>query len=218
LSKKLATSTEQQARFPADSFRGGPQFFEGSVLDLADALLADAEQVADLAEAVGAVAGQAEAEVEDLALAGPEVLHQEVQGFLAFGVLADRGAFVVRHRLGQFEIAVVVQDGVEGDWCAGGRLEMGEMFEAAAGAGGEFLRAGKVFAAVGEGFGFLLKEAEFLQVMRRKADEMALTGDGDLQGLADPPGRVGGEPSAVADVEAVDGCMRPQTASWSRSA
>ena len=34
---------------------------------------------------------------------------------------------------------------------------------------------------------------------------MALPGDGDLQRLANPPGRVGGQPGAVADVEAVDG-------------
>src|SRR4051794_23049470 len=77
-------SPEQQARIPTDPLGGGPQLLQRPVLDLADALLADPEQVADLAQAVGAVAGQAETQVEHLALPRPQVLHQEVQGFLTF--------------------------------------------------------------------------------------------------------------------------------------
>ena len=69
---------------------------------------------------------------------------------------------------------------------------------------GQFLRAGQVLAAVGQGFGLLLQQAEFLQVVRRQADQVALAGDGDLQRLANPPGRVGRQAGAVADVEAVD--------------
>ena len=82
---------------------------------------------------------------------------------------------------------------------------MGQVLEAAAGARGQFLRAGQVLAAVRQGFGFLLQEAEFLQVVRRQADQVALPGDGDLQRLANPPGGVGRQARAVADVEAVDG-------------
>ena len=82
---------------------------------------------------------------------------------------------------------------------------MGQVFEAAAGARGQFLRAGQVLAAVGQGFGFLLEQAEFLQVVRRQADQVALPGDRDLQRLPNPPGGVGGQAGAVADVEAVDG-------------
>ena len=70
---------------------------------------------------------------------------------------------VVGHRLGELEIAVVVEDGVEGNRRARGGLQVGQVFEAAAGAVGEFLRAGQVLAAVGQGFGFLLQQAEFLQ-------------------------------------------------------
>ena len=70
---------------------------------------------------------------------------------------------------------------------------------------GQFLRAGQVLAAVGQGFGLLLQQAEFLEVVRRQADQVALAGDGDLQRLANPPGGVGGQAGAVADVEAVDG-------------
>ena len=94
---------------------------------------------------------------------GPKVFHQEAEGFLAFGVGAQRLAFVVGHRFGELEIAVVVEDGVEGDRSAGGGLQVGQVFEAGAGAGGQFLRAGQMLAAVGEGFGFLLQEAELLQ-------------------------------------------------------
>ncbi len=82
---------------------------------------------------------------------------------------------------------------------------MGQVLEAAAGAGSQFLRAGQVLAAVSQGFGFLLEQAEFLEVVRRQADQMALAGDRDLQGLTNPPGGVGGQAGAVADVEAIDG-------------
>ena len=88
---------------------------------------------------------------------------------------------------------------------AGGGLQMGQVFQAAAGAGGQLLRAGQVLAAVRQGLGFLLEQAEFLEVVRRQADQVALAGDGDLQRLPNPPGRIGGQPGAVADVEAVDG-------------
>src|ERR1700733_3203466 len=40
--------------------------------------------------------------------------------------------------------------------------------------------------------------------MRRQAHEMALSGHGDLQSLPNPPGRIGCEPGAVADVEPVN--------------
>src|SRR5579883_153395 len=43
----------------------------------------------------------------------------------------------------------------------------------------------------------------------RQADQVALPGDGDLQGLANPPRRVGRQAGAVADVEAVDGLHQP---------
>ena len=38
---------------------------------------------------------------------------------------------------------------------------------------------------------------------------MALAGDGDLQRLANPPRRVGGEAGAVRNVESVDGLHQP---------
>ncbi len=50
----------------------------------------------------------------------------------------------------------------------------------------------------------MLKQAEFLKVVRRQADQVTLTCDCDLQRLANPPGGVGRESSAVADVETVD--------------
>src|SRR5262249_36182216 len=110
--ERRGRSAQQQARLPADALGGSAELLEGAVLDLADALLADAEEVPDLAEAVGAVTGEPEAEVEDLALARAEVLHQEVEGLLALGVLALGRALVVGHRLGELEVAVVVEDGV----------------------------------------------------------------------------------------------------------
>jgi len=45
----IHSSSQQQARFPADAFGRGAELFQGAILDLADALLADAQEVADLA-------------------------------------------------------------------------------------------------------------------------------------------------------------------------
>src|SRR5262245_22799518 len=194
-------SLQQQIRFPANALGAGAELLEGAILDLPDALLANAEQVADLPQAVSAVAGQAEAQVEDLALARPQVFHQEAQRLLALGALLERGALVVGHRLGQLEVAVVVKDGIEADGCARGGLKVREVLEAGAGAAGELLRAGQVLAAMGKCLGLLLQKAELLQVVRAEADQMALPRDGDLQGLADPPGRIGGQAGAMADVE-----------------
>src|SRR2546429_639842 len=62
-------STEQKAGLPADTLGGRAQLLQGPVLDLTNALLADPQQVPDLAQAGGAVPGRAEAHVEHLALA-----------------------------------------------------------------------------------------------------------------------------------------------------
>ena len=120
-------------------------------------------------------------------------------------MVAQDAALVIGHGLGELEIAVVVEDGIEGNRGTRGGLQMGEMLEAGTGAMGEFLRAGQVLAAVGEGFRLLLQKAQFLQVVRRQADQMALASHRDLQRLPNPPGRVGRQAGAVADVEAVDG-------------
>ncbi len=196
---------QEQARIPSDAFGGSTKFFQGAVLNLADPLFANAEQVADLAEAVCAVAGQAEPQIEDFPFAWSQVFHQEAEGFLSFGIRPLDLAVVVGHRLGQFEIAVVVEHGIQRDRSTSGGLEVGQVLKTAARSRRKFLRTWEMFSAVGECFGFLLEEAEFLEVVRREADEMALAGNGDLECLSNPPGRVGGEPCAVADVKTIDG-------------
>ena len=158
----------------------------------------------DLAKAVGTAAGEAEAEVQHFAFAGTQVFHEELERFLAFVVLVERKGLRVWHRFGELEIAIVVEDGVQANGRAGGGLQVVEVLEAAARSRRQFLGARQVLAAVRQGFGLLLKEAEFLKVVRRQADQVALAGDRDLQRLANPPGGVRRESRAVADVEAVD--------------
>src|SRR5262245_25220888 len=101
---------QQQVCLPADPFGGGAELFQSPVLDLADSLLADPQQVADLAQAVSAVTSQAEPQVQHFPLARPQVFHEEAQRLLAFGILLERGALVVGHRLGELEVAVVVEN------------------------------------------------------------------------------------------------------------
>ncbi len=84
-------------------------------------------------QAVRPISSQAETKVKHLPFARSKVFHQVGERFLAFVVGADRGAFVVGHRLGKLEVAVVVEDGVQGNRSAGSRLQMRQVLEAAAG-------------------------------------------------------------------------------------
>lgn len=196
---------QQQIRLPANSFGAGAELFESAVLNLAHTLLGDPQLMANLAETVGAAAGQAETQVEHLAFARAEVFHQERQCFDALVVLLEDVGLVIRHRFGQLEIAVVIEDGIQADGRAGRGLQVGEMFETRAGAGSEFLRARQMFPAVSQCFAFLLEQTEFLQVVRAETDEVALASDGDLQCLPNPPRRIRRQASAVAHVESING-------------
>ncbi len=96
----------------------------------------------DLAKAMGSAAGKPEAKIEDLPFARPQVLHEKLQSFLAFGNLPKRRTFIIGHGFGQLKIAVIVKDGIQGDRRSRGCLQMGQMFEAAASSGGQLLGAG----------------------------------------------------------------------------
>lgn len=200
----IPISIQQRAGVPADAFRAGAEFFECAILNLSNTLFTDAKQVANLPEAVRAGTRQAETKIKNLAFAWPQVFHQEGQRFLAFGIVLFRLRVVVGHRFGQFEIAVIVEDSIQADGSAGCGLEMREVFETGTSAAGEFLRAGKMLAAVGQGFRFLLQQTEFLQVMWAETHQMALASDRDLQRLANPPRGIRGQPRAVADVETIN--------------
>src|SRR5262249_46261014 len=77
--------TEQQAGFPAHALCRRPQLLQRPILDLPHAFLADSQEMADLPQAVRAVAGETEPQVEHLALPRPKILHQEMERFLSLG-------------------------------------------------------------------------------------------------------------------------------------
>ena len=151
LSLKLAQSSSRFGSQPTRSALAR-SFSSAAILNLPDTLLGNAEQVADLPKAVGAVAGQAEAKIENLAFARPKVFHQERQCLDCARCSAGGCSTVIGHRLGQLEIAVVIEDGIQADGSAGGGLEMRQVFEARARAMSQFLRARQVLAAVGQSF------------------------------------------------------------------
>jgi len=118
---------------------------------------------------MGAVARQPEAQVQHLSFPRPKIFHEEGQRFLAFGIRPQCLTFIVGHRFGELEVAVIVQNGVEGNGGSSGGLQVGEVFEAAAGSASELLRTGEMLAAVGQRLGFLLELSQLLQVVRRQA-------------------------------------------------
>src|SRR5207302_6944719 len=131
---------------PANAFGRSAELLQRAVLNLANPLLADAQQMTDLPQAVCAVAGQSETEIEDATFARPEVFHKEIQGFLPFGVLSQSRALVIGHGLGELEVAVIIQDCVERDGSAGCGLKMRQVLQAAPRAGSKLLRAGQMLA------------------------------------------------------------------------
>ena len=93
--------------------------------DLADALLADAQEVADLTQAVRAVACQTETQVQDLLLPRPQVLHEEADGLEPQGLgdldvlLGDVGLRAVRGDTGDLDAHLVDLAQVVGEADAG---------------------------------------------------------------------------------------------------
>ena len=57
------TLSQQNAGFPTHPLRGTAEFFEGAILDLSNPFFANAKKVANLAKAMGAIAGQSEGRV-----------------------------------------------------------------------------------------------------------------------------------------------------------
>ena len=97
--------------------------------------------MADLTQAVSAGAGQAKAEVKHFAFAGTQVVHQVVESFLAFVVIPQDVRVVIRHCLGELEIAVVIKNGIQADRCAEVAVcKWCKVFQTAAGAFGQFLQ------------------------------------------------------------------------------
>ena len=125
--------------------------------------------MADLTQAMGAVAGQPETQIQHFSFPRPKIFHEEGQRFLAFGIRPQGLTFIVGHSFGELEVAVIVENGVEGNGGSSGGLQVSEMFEAAAGSAGKLLRTGEMLAAVSQGLGFLLELPQLLQVVRRQA-------------------------------------------------
>src|SRR5262245_26872835 len=111
----------------------------------------------NLAEAVRASARKAKSKIKHLAFAWSQVLHQEGQRFQPLGIVLFGLGIIIGHRLGQFEIAVVVENGIEADRSTGCSLQMSEVFKTGAGSTCEFLWAWQMLTAMCQGFRFLLQ-------------------------------------------------------------
>ena len=98
--------------------------------------------MADLSQAMSAGTRQAKTKIENFPLAWTQVIHQIVEGFLAFVVIAKDVCIVVRHRFGELEVAVIIEHSIQADWGASSCLQVGQVFQATAGSLGEFLGAG----------------------------------------------------------------------------
>src|SRR5690606_6094036 len=180
---------------------------EGEGLDLADALAADAEDLADLGEGVDLARADAEAHAEDLLLAGREHA-QRAQDVLLEVVVDDavhrRGRALVLDEVGELAAAVVADGGLEADRVAADREQIAHLVD------GHLHRLRELFRRrlAAELAHELARDAhhlvEALEGVHRQADRPRLVRGGARDRLADPPRGVGRELVAAAVVELLD--------------
>ena len=165
--------------------------------------------MANLAEAVCTVACQPEPQIENFSLAGSEIFHQIFEGFLSLVIFLHHQRSGIRHGFGQFEIAVIIENGIQADRCPCRGLQVIEVLEAATGSLGQFLRAGEMLATMCQCFRFLLEQAEFLKMVRAEADEVTLPSHGNLQRLPNPPSGISRQSSSMGYIKAIDRLHEP---------
>ena len=186
-----------------------------SSLDLADALPGEVEVLADLFEGAGLATVEAEAELEDLALAVVErgeepvdLLGQERGG----GHLEGRLGGAVLDDVAELGVAVLAQRLGERQRLGGEAQRLGDLVLRHLDLGrelGERGRAAELQLEAGPG---LLEAGQGVAGVDRQADRAAGVGDAAGDRLADPPRGVGGELEALAPVELLDGVHQAEVA------
>src|SRR4051794_22512289 len=191
------------------------ELLEGVVLDLADALARDVEGAADLLQRVRTGAREAEAHLDDLALALREgverlahVLAAQVRrrglerglGVLVLDEVAELGLLLLADRL------------LQRDRLLGHAQDLAHLARGALELTRDLLR-GRLPAELLNELALDVDDlVELLDHVDRDADRPALVRDRARHGLADPPRRVGGELVAAPVVELLDRADQPERA------
>ena len=193
---------------------GVAELAQGAILDLPDPLLGDRQDLADLAERVAGLAVQAEPQLQDELLAGVQRREQGVHGLGR--TRRPRGPAPGRRR-GARPAGWTRRSGRRrrarpgAGWPRARSRTRPPMVARSAGRGpaGAPRVSGRIGASVrGRVRGSRQGLRQPSELPGGQPDRVAAVGDGALDRLADPPGRVGRQAGRVDRVEAVDGLQQ----------
>src|SRR4051794_19138475 len=191
------------------------ELLQGVVLDLADPLARDVERAADLLERARAAAREAEAHLDDLALALRQGRERAMDVLLAQVLRGD-----LERRLGRLVLDEVAELGpvlladrlLERDRLLGHAKDVAHLARGALELGGDLLRRRLPAERLHELALDVHDLVELLHHVDGDPDRPALVRDRPCHGLADPPRRVCRELVAAAVVELLDRADEAQRA------
>jgi len=194
---------------------GVAQAAQRFLLQLADALPAEAELVGDLLQRMRLAAAQAEAQAQDVALAGGQ-LGQHLLDRLLQQVLRGRferaGAVLIFDEVAELAIAVVAHRALQGDGVLAGVHHAAHGFRRQLHLGGDLFRRGPAAEVLLQHLGGAVHLADALGHVQRDADGARLLGQGAGDRLADPPGGIRAEAVAALVIVLVHGAHQPDVA------
>src|SRR5918992_1933368 len=179
---------------------GVAQLGEGLGLDLADALAGDPELAADLLEGAGVAVGEAEAELDDLLLPLREGVQDRVELLLeqdeAGRVDRDDGVGVL-DEVAEVGVLLLADRGLQRHRLLGHLEDLADLLGRELHLAADLLGGGLAAQVLEELTLDADELVDRLDHVHRDADGAGLVGDGPGDGLADPPGGVGGELEAL---------------------
>ena len=188
---------------------------QGLGLDLADTLARDVELLADLLQGPGPAVVQTEAQAQHLLLAlreGPqdlvELLLEQGEGG---GVRGD-GHVVVLNEITEVAVLLLADGRLEGDRLLGDLDDLTHALDGDVHLVRDLLGSGFAAQLLQELSAHAHQLVDGLDHVDRDPDGPGLVRDGPGDGLADPPGCIGGELEALAVVEFLDGLDQAQVA------
>ena len=180
------------------------QFSQGLGLDLADALTGDVELLAHLLQGAGAAVLNAEAQLEHLLLPGSQGaqhVHQLLLEQGEGGGLRRLGGVLVGDEVAQVGVLLLADGGLQAHRLLGNFQNLPHLVHGHAHLLGDLLGGGVVAQLLEELAGDTDDLVDGLHHVDGDADGAGLVGDGPGDGLADPPGGIGGELVALGVVE-----------------
>ena len=180
------------------------QLAQGLGLDLADTLTGDVELLAHLLQGAGAAVLDAEAQLQHLLLTGgqgAQHVHQLLLQQREAGGLAGLGRALVGDEVAQMAVLLLTDGRLQGHGLLCDLQNLPHLVHGHAHLGGDLLGRGIVAQLLQQLAADPDDLVDGLHHMYGDADGAGLVGDGAGDGLADPPGGVGGELIALGVVE-----------------